>query len=76
MKPTCGDCAWFDNDPLRLERIFKGINILSSMYGSTRGDAGLCGRHERFLLPVYSCPDFKPVEKRISKKGDKPLAPF
>lgn len=55
---VCGSCRYFDNDPLMLERVFKGINILSSVHGSTRGDAGICSLHNRFLLPSYQCPDY------------------
>ncbi|MEW6328161.1 MAG: hypothetical protein AB1487_11325 [Thermodesulfobacteriota bacterium] len=55
---TCGNCRHFDNDPLMLEGVFKGINILSSVHGCSRGDAGICGLHNLYLLPVHSCPDF------------------
>ena len=55
----CGDCEHFDNDPLMLEGVFKGINALSSVHGCSRGDAGICRYHNRYLLPVHSCPDFQ-----------------
>jgi hypothetical protein len=54
----CGCCAHFVDDPRELERSLPGITILSSAWGSTRGDQGLCGLHDRFLQPVMSCPRF------------------
>jgi hypothetical protein len=54
----CGNCAHFDNNPITLEEAFKGINILSSVHGCSRGDAGICTVHDRYLLPMHSCPDF------------------
>jgi hypothetical protein len=56
----CGDCEHFDNTPRMLEETFKGINALSSVYGCSRGDAGICRFHSRYLLPIHSCPDFQP----------------
>jgi hypothetical protein len=41
-----------------LEEHFKGINSLSSVRGCSRGDAGICSFHNRYLLPVHSCSDF------------------
>jgi len=55
----CKHCAYFNNEPDVLEKHFRGINILSSVHGSTRGDGGICSLHERYLLPVHSCPEFK-----------------
>jgi hypothetical protein len=55
----CGDCEHFANDPPTIEGAFKGINALSSVYGCSRGDAGICRHHNRYLLPVHSCSDFR-----------------
>ena len=55
----CGDCEHFANDPVTLEEAFRGINALSSVHGCSRGDAGICRYHNRYLLPVHSCPDFR-----------------
>jgi len=60
----CGHCRHFNNTPEVLEDQFKGINILSSVHGSTRGDGGICTLHNRYLLPVHSCPEFKQREER------------
>ncbi len=54
----CGNCEHFNNDPAVLEEYFKGIGSLSSVRGCSRGDAGICSVHNRYLLPVHSCPDF------------------
>lgn len=58
----CGNCEHFNNDPVVLEEYFKGIGSLSSVRGCSRGDAGICSFHNRYLLPVHSCSDF--VRKR------------
>jgi hypothetical protein len=55
----CGDCDHFDNTPGTLEEAFQGVNALSSVHGSSRGDSGICRRHDRYLLPVHRCPDFQ-----------------
>jgi hypothetical protein len=55
----CGDCEHFANDPATLEEAFQGINALSSVHGCSRGDAGICRYHNRYLLPLHSCPDFR-----------------
>ncbi len=59
MTPVCGYCEYFDNDPLMLENIFKGINILSSVHGSSRGDAGVCNLQDLYLLPSHGCSDYE-----------------
>lgn len=55
----CGDCEHFTDAPAVLEEAFKGINSLSSVYGCSRGDAGICLFHDQYLLPVHSCSDFQ-----------------
>ncbi|MDY6954030.1 MAG: hypothetical protein SWE60_21205 [Thermodesulfobacteriota bacterium] len=67
MSRLCGYCKHFNNDPLMLEEIFKGINILSSVHGSCRGDAGICALHDRYLLPTHSCPDFEEKDDTASE---------
>ncbi|MDD5167698.1 MAG: hypothetical protein PHN75_02695 [Syntrophales bacterium] len=54
----CRNCGHFNNDPAMLEDLFRGINALSSVRGSSRGDGGICKLHDRYLLPVHSCSDF------------------
>jgi len=55
----CGCCEHFTDSPRVLEEAFKGINGLSSLYGCSRGDAGICLFHDRFLLPIHTCSDFR-----------------
>ena len=55
----CGACRFFTGSPAALERAIPGLNILSSAWGSVRGDTGLCERHETFVTAVTAaCPDF------------------
>ncbi|MCE5264360.1 MAG: hypothetical protein LLG97_12600 [Deltaproteobacteria bacterium] len=55
----CGVCDHFTDDPAVLEAAFKGINALSSVRGESRGDGGICRCHDRYLLPVHHCPEFR-----------------
>lgn len=55
----CGNCDHFNNEPDVLEKQFRGMNILSSAHGSTRGDGGICRLHDQYLLPGHSCSEFK-----------------
>jgi hypothetical protein len=45
----CGACRFFIGTPAALERAVPGLNILSSAYGSVRGNTGLCERHDSFV---------------------------
>ena len=45
-----------------LEETLKGINILSSVHGCSRGDAGICNLHKLYLLPSHGCSDFQGKE--------------
>jgi hypothetical protein len=56
----CRDCRHFRNDAKYLETIFSGMTSLSSAYGSTRSDDGVCLRHDRYLRARSSCRDFSP----------------
>ncbi len=58
LPDCCASCKHFVDDPAVLEALFKGINSLSSVRGESRGDAGICRLHDRYLLPVHSCPEF------------------
>jgi len=61
---TCRDCKYFNDDPQYLERELKGLTILSSAYGSTRANAGICDKLNLFLEPIRAgeCPDFAATE--------------
>lgn len=58
--PRCGSCRYFHNEPGMLERTFRGLTVLSSAYGSARGDAGLCVKRELFLSPGHGCREHAP----------------
>jgi len=51
----CGSCLHFRNDPAFLEAAFKGLTSMSSGYGSTRGEDGICLLHDRYLSARSSC---------------------
>jgi hypothetical protein len=63
---TCGLCLHFVNDPKLLERSFVGISALSSAFGSTRGQAGICLKESTFHDPEPVCLAFEP---RLRKPG-------
>ena len=54
----CSQCRHFRNDAKYLEIAFRGLTSLSSAYGSTRSDDGICVRHDRYLSARSFCPDF------------------
>jgi hypothetical protein len=55
----CSNCAYFRNDAEFIERTFPGLGSLSSAHGSTRGDDGICLRHDRYLSAHSSCEAFR-----------------
>ena len=57
---TCKSCRYFLDDSEVLERWFTGLTILSSAYGDTWGDQGVCLVHERLLTPTSSCSRYEP----------------
>jgi hypothetical protein len=55
----CQTCRFFAGTPAALERAIPGLNILSSAYGSTLGNTGLCERHDVFTTAhTAACPQF------------------
>ncbi len=58
---SCTSCRHFIDDPEALEDELKGLTILSSAYGSTRANAGICHKLRLFLEPVLAteCDDFE-----------------
>jgi hypothetical protein len=60
----CLFCAHFQNRPAELESAMAGLVSLSSAYGSTRADDGLCQRHDRYVTANARCHDFKPARAR------------
>jgi len=45
--------------PDDLEAAIPGLNILSSAYGSVRGETGWCERHDKFVTDRSTCADFE-----------------
>ncbi len=60
----CRHCRYFGNDPAYLERSLPGLTGLSSGYGSTRSDDGICVRHNLYLRADASCAEFSPHDRR------------
>ena len=54
----CRACRHFRNDAKFLETAFPGLTSMSSGFGSTRADDGICLRHDRYLGARASCADF------------------
>ena len=55
----CGACRFFTGAPAALERAIPGLNILSSAWGSVRGDTGLCERRDTFVTgATAACPEY------------------
>jgi len=51
----CRACRHFRNDAKFLETAFPGLTSMSSGFGSTRADDGICLRHDRYLGARASC---------------------
>jgi hypothetical protein len=56
--PGCGQCIHCVESPGGLERALPGLGILSSAYGSVRGDTALCQLHDQFVRPGAPCAGF------------------
>ena len=57
---TCSECARFTDDALAIEALFVGMTALSSAFGSTRGNAGVCSVTDVFQNPIAACEEFIP----------------
>lgn len=57
----CRACAYFRNSPAFLESLFPGMSAMSSAWGSTRAEDGLCLKHDRYLSADSGCADFEAV---------------
>ena len=58
-RQRCLTCRHFRNDPRYLESVFKGMNILSSAYGSARSNDGICLLHDLYLSADANCDAFE-----------------
>ena len=57
--PGCSQCVHCVDSPDGLERELPGLAILSSAYGSVRGDTSLCRFHNQFIRPGAACSGFE-----------------
>ena len=55
----CQDCRHSVMSPDDLEAVVPGLNILSSAYGSVRGETGLCRLHDEFVTAGSTCAEFE-----------------
>ena len=69
--PGCRQCLHCVENPASLERMLPGLGILSSAYGSVRGDTALCQLHDQFFRPGPACSGF---EAREAKGSDPALS--
>jgi hypothetical protein len=61
----CKDCRSLVMNPEALEAAIPGLKILSSGYGSVRGETGLCRRHDQFVTASSTCADFEGKAKIV-----------
>lgn len=62
MIGRCRACVYFRNSPAFLESLFPGMSAMSSAWGSTRAEDGLCLKHDRYLSADAGCADFTAAE--------------
>lgn len=55
----CRHCGHLVQRPEELEATLPGLQILSSAYGSVRGETGWCRRHDRFVDAAGGCADLQ-----------------
>ena len=70
MTGRCRACAHFRNDPAYLEAAFAGMSAMSSAWGSTRAEDGLCLKHDRYLSADAGCRDFTPPPAPAPRVAD------
>ena len=61
-KRPCRLCRHFLGASRELEAELPGLTILSSAYGESMGDQGLCRLHDRLVPPSHTCQDFEARE--------------
>jgi len=55
---SCGGCLHFTVAAEEFEREVPGFKVLSSAFGSVRGDTGLCRKHDYFCTPEHGCAEY------------------
>jgi hypothetical protein len=61
MTGHCCGCAHFRNSPAYLESVFPGMTAMSSAWGSTRAEDGICLKHDCYLSADAGCRHFTPL---------------
>jgi hypothetical protein len=56
----CIACVHFHNSPEYMERVYPGLNTLSSGNASVRKDDGICTLHDLYLSANAHCEQFAP----------------
>ena len=56
---VCINCQHFRNEPMYLESVFKGMNVLSSGHASVRMDDGICLKNDEYLSAYDWCDKFE-----------------
>ena len=56
---VCARCRHFGNHPAMIERRYNGLTAMSSAYGSTRAEDGICALHELFVSAGDGCARFE-----------------
>ena len=58
----CGTCSFFEDRPDEIERQLPALASLSSAYAATRGDDGLCLKHDRHVAETSCCGAYLPAK--------------
>jgi hypothetical protein len=56
--PICQKCAYFQNDPVLIEEIYRGLTTMSSGFASVRDRDGFCEKNQLYLSAWDSCRHF------------------
>lgn len=56
--PVCQECIYFQNDPVKIEKAWPGLTIMSSGFASVRDRDGFCSYHQLYLSARDGCPRF------------------
>jgi len=55
----CIHCTHFRNSPAYMEKVFKGMNTMSSGFASVRMDDGICLKNDEYLSAYDWCDKFE-----------------
>ncbi|MHA4809527.1 hypothetical protein ACX0G9_15545 [Flavitalea flava] len=66
--PICQNCAYFQNDPAFIEKVYPGLTAMSSGFASVRDQDGFCNYNELYLSARDSCPGFAPCKIEVNQQ--------